>query len=79
MITSCTACIVGISSHCHHFESGDSASIDVSVSKFNDDGEMQQMYWQMNEAVCEENGDRDNACSHEELLQQIAAFIGYPV
>lgn len=78
-IKSCNSCIIGISFHNAHYHNGDHSTIDVSVSKFNEYGEMQQIYWQLNDAICEENGNRDNTCSHEELLQQIAAFIDYPV
>lgn len=78
-ITSCTSCIVSLSFANHHYYDHDHNTVNVSVSKFDEDGIMGLMYWQMTDSICEENGDMDNKCSHEELLQRISDFIGYPI
>lgn len=79
-INGCTSCIVSLSFSNHHYDYHDGhKTVNVSVSKFDEYGNIKLMYWQMTDTICEENGNLDNKCSHEELLQSISDFIDYPV
>ena len=78
-IDSYVTVMVSLQYYCRHYEDGDYNVIDVSVSTFDDDGNHKKMYWQMTDDICTEIGANDNTASHHDLLQDIAAFVDYPV
>lgn len=78
-IDSYVTVIVSLQFYCHHFGDQDRADIDVSISTFDEDGNHRQMYWEMTDDICTENGNKENTCTHAEFLQDVAAFVDYPV
>lgn len=78
-IDSYVSVIVSLQSYCRHFDNGDRADVDISISTFDEDGNHRQMYWEMTDDICTEAGNDKNTCTHAELLQDIAAFVDYPV
>ena len=78
-IDSYTTVMVGLQYYCRHYEKEDHVTIDVSISTFDEYGNHKKLYWQMTDDICTEIGANDNTATHAELLQDIAAFVDYPV
>ena len=78
-IDSFTAVMVSLQYYCRHYEQEDHVTIDVSISTFDEDGNHKKLYWQMTDDICTEIGAEKITATHNELLQDIAAFVDYPV
>ena len=78
-IDSYTSVIVSLQFYCHHYNDGDNADVNVSISTFDDDGNHKKLYWQMGDDICTEVGANEVTATHHDLLADIAAFVDYPV
>ena len=77
-IKSHTCVMITIQAYCCHYEDYDHTSIGVMISRFGDE-DNGYLHWYMDEDGCEICGGEDLSMTHEEFLQHVSDFLGYPV
>ena len=72
---------ISLSFYNHHYESGDYASVDVSICVHNEFSEMQKhMMYTLSDKQCYQVGNADNQdLSIADILHEIAVTVDYPV